>query len=137
MDYTICGGIVCCSPRNRHLAQGQSIPSHKSSKAAGGRGCTLGCRHLALGLSCLGAGAIPASWLPNQASGVCWQASFCWVMSRNPTVLGPDANLKPKTNTPGPGTRRTQTPTPLGPATDTSPTLLAHDNKGPTPKPSA
>jgi len=32
-----------------------------------------GCGHLALGLSCSDAGAIPASWLPNQASGVCWQ----------------------------------------------------------------
>ena len=33
-----CGGIVGCNTKHIRLTQGQSIPSHKSSKAAGGRG---------------------------------------------------------------------------------------------------
>ena len=48
VDCTICGDIVCCSSRHKHLAQRQPIPSHKTSKAAGGRGCAPLQRHVVL-----------------------------------------------------------------------------------------
>jgi hypothetical protein len=53
-----------------------------------GRGCTPGCGHLTLGLSCPGAGAIPVSWLPNQASRVCWQEPLLLGHVSKPNCLG-------------------------------------------------
>jgi hypothetical protein len=95
VNCTIYGGIVCCSSKHKHLAQGQSIPNHKSSKATGGRGCVSGCEHLALELSCPGTGAIPASCLPNQASGVCWQDPLMLGQASKPSCLG--SECKPQT----------------------------------------
>jgi hypothetical protein len=60
-----------------------------------GEGLRPGCGHLALGLSCPGVGAIPASWLPSQASGVCWQDPLMLGEASKPNYLG--SGRKPQT----------------------------------------
>jgi len=122
VNCTIYGGIVCCSPWHKHLAQEQSIHNHKSFKAARGRGCASDCGHLALRLSCLGFEAIPASCLPNQASKVCWQDPLMLGQASKPSCLG--SGRKPQTQNKHSWVLPRTHP----------PTLLAHDNKGPTPK---
>ena len=125
-----------CNSRHRHLAQGQSIPSHKSSKAAGGLRPRLRTpdawvvmpwrwghiRELVAEPSQRGLLARPLS------IGLSVETQLSWVrmQTSNPkqTLLG----STPKGPKPQPHWVRPRTH---------PPTLLAYDNKGPTPKPGA
>ena len=107
VDCTFSGGMVCCSPRHRSLAQGQSFPAIKNSKAAGGRlrpklrtfdawvvmpqrwGQTSepGCQPRPTGLLTYALG--PDMDSPYVGLGVLTQIAWVWTWTQPPTPLGP------------------------------------------------